>query len=122
MPARCQPGCHRRARPPARPSAPCRSTPRPAEGQPPSPRPHVQMFLLLPFLLPSSAPSARPGRGELSALPASAAPAARGNPQLALFLQVCLQPPRGWGQLARWDGQERKEEGEETHGAVTLAG
>lgn len=74
-------------------------------------------------LRPTAKLPARPGCRELKPclhLAGQAAPTARGNPQRALFLQVCLQPTKSF-RVTR-AGMGRKDEGEETPGGITLPG
>lgn len=91
MPARCQPSAH-----------PCATGP----GQ----RGTAKPFRCKCFSFSPSFPLCL-HNSELKALPVSgraAVPTLRGNPQLALFLQMCLQPTAVLAQLMLgWAGEER---------------
>lgn len=117
MPAWCQPACCRHTSPALSP-VPQHGT-RPAGNRPrcDSRALHMQMFLPLPIFFPFPCaplqsclhPPAAGNSKPCLHLAGQAAPTARGNPQLALFLQVCLQPKKVLGQFALgWAEKERR--------------
>lgn len=102
MPARCQPPCHRRSSRALGRTCKCFFFFSPSSSLHPRPR-HAPAAV-------SSAPCLRlqrPRREETRSSPCSCR---------------CASNRRGARGNSRWDGEERKEEGEETPGDVALAG